>query len=524
MTMKLPHPGSLVAFAILSLVAGGFIALATFDGGTPTLLSIGPYLGRVLAFSVIQAILSTVLSLVLGIGLALALARRRFPGRDLVLAILGTTMVMPTMVAVFAVFAVYGRSGWLADLLAFLGWEGGFSVFGYPGILIAHVFLNGPFVARITLDGLNQVPAEHWRLATAFGFTPFQIFRHLDWPVLRAELPGIAGLIFLMCFKSFAIVLALGGGPSRSTLEVAIFEALKIDLDFGRVAWLALIQLAICLSMTALLHWAFTRPPVGHTIRSLVRRPDAKNDGLKVLDTVVLAVSALFIAPLAFSVLTGIRNMLDVIDVDLLQAFATSLAVAAAAAILACILALALASAARRRRIVLRSPRMAAFYDFLPDTLLAVPPFALTAGLFLMIQRFGDPSTAGLILLPLINGLAAVPFAYRYVAPHLLTTEERYGRVAASLGITGWSKLTIMDWPALKRPLAAGFALAMALSFGDFGIIALFGGTELVTLPYLLYERLGAYRLDEAAAIGLVIVLFAVLLAHASGRLSHAGD
>jgi thiamine transport system permease protein len=395
MTMKLPHPGSLVAFAILGLVAGGFIALATFDGGTPSLLSIGPYLWRVLAFSVIQALLSTVLSLALGIGLALALARRRFPGRDLVLAALSTTMVMPTIVVVFAVFAVYGRSGWLAEGLALLGWEGGFSIFGYPGILIAHVFLNGPFVARITLDGLNQVPAEHWRLAAAFGFTPFQIFRHLDWPVLRAELPGIAGLIFLMCFKSFAIVLALGGGPSRSTLEVAIFEALKIDLDFGRVAWLALIQLAICLSMTALLHWAFTRPPVGHTIRSLVHRPDATNDGLKVLDTVVLAVSALLIAPLAFNVLTGIRNMLDVIDVDLLQAFATSLAIATVAAILACILALALASAARRRRIVLRSPRIAAFYDFLPDTLLAVPPFALTAGLFLMIQRFGDPSTAG---------------------------------------------------------------------------------------------------------------------------------
>ena len=93
MVLKLPHPGSLVAFAILGLVAGGFIALASFDGGTPALLSIGPYLGRVLAFSITQAALSTVLSLVLGIGLALALARRRFPGRDIVLAILGTTMV-----------------------------------------------------------------------------------------------------------------------------------------------------------------------------------------------------------------------------------------------------------------------------------------------------------------------------------------------------------------------------------------------------------------------------------------------
>jgi thiamine transport system permease protein len=172
----------------------------------------------------------------------------------------------------------------------------------------------------------------------------------------------------------------------------------------------------------------------------------------------------------------------------------------------------------------MRSPRLAAVYDFLPDTLLAVPPFALTAGLFLLIRQFGNPSTAGLVLLPLINGLTAMPFAYRYIAPRLMTTEERYGRVAASLGITGFSKLTIMDWPVLRRPLGAGFALAMALSFGDFGIIALFGGTDLVTLPYLLYERLGAYRLDEASAIGLIIVLVALFLAHASGRLSHAGD
>jgi thiamine transport system permease protein len=319
-------------------------------------------------------------------------------------------------------------------------------------------------------------------------------------------------------------VLSLGGGPSRSTLEVAIYEALKIDLDFGRVAWLALIQLVICLSMTALLHWAFTRPPVGHTIRSLVRRPDAKDRRLRIVDAIVLTVGALFIAPLGFSVLTGLRNILDVMGEDLLQAFVTSMGIAAAAAVIACLLALALASAARRRRLVLRSPRVAAFYDFLPDTLLAIPPFALTAGLFLLIQRFGDPSSAGFILLPLINGLAALPFAYRYVAPHLLTVEERYGRVAASLGVTGWAKLAIMDWPVLKRPLAAGFALSMALSFGDFGIVALFGGTELVTLPYLLYERLGAYRLDEASAIGLVIVLVAFLLAHVSGRLSHAGD
>ncbi|HZB61941.1 MAG TPA: thiamine/thiamine pyrophosphate ABC transporter permease ThiP, partial [Microvirga sp.] len=394
----------------------------------------------------------------------------------------------------------------------------------YPGILIAHVFLNAPFVARILLDALGLVPAEHWRLATAFGFTPAQVFRHLDWPVLRAELPGLAGLVFLLCFKSFAIVLALGGGPSRSTLEVAIFEALKVDLDFGRAAWLALIQLAICLALTLILNWAFTRPPVGHTIRALIRRPDAANGTLKIVDAALLVIGALFVGPLALSVLEGVRHFLAVMDADLLQAFVTSMAIAVVAATLACLLALALAAAVRRQRLVLKSPRMAALVDVLPSALLAVPPFALTAGLFLIFRRFADPSAAGPILLPLINGLTALPFAYRSIAPRLMTAGERYGRVAASLGLTGFAKLRIMDWPVLKRPLGAGFALAMALSFGDFGIVALFGGAELRTLPYLLYERLGAYRIEEASAIGLLIVLVAFLLAHVSGRLSHAGD
>ena len=64
--------------------------------------------------------------------------------------------------------------------------------------------------------------------------------------------------------------------------------------------------------------------------------------------------------------------------------------------------------------------------------------------------------------------------------------------------------------------------MSAALSFGDFGVIALFGGRELRTLPYLLYERLGAYRLEEASAIGLVLVLTALSLAYASLRWSDA--
>ena len=117
--MKPPHPGSLVAFAHRRLWSRAASSRsASVDGGTPRFSSIGPYLGRVLAFSLVQAALSTLLSLVLGIGLALALARRRISrARASCWPRSAPTMVMPTIVAVFAVLSVYGRNGWLAEAL-----------------------------------------------------------------------------------------------------------------------------------------------------------------------------------------------------------------------------------------------------------------------------------------------------------------------------------------------------------------------------------------------------------------------
>ena len=370
----------------------------------------------------------------------------------------------------------------------------------------------------------RDIPAEHWRLAAAFRFSPLQIFRHLDGPVLRAELPSLAGLIFLLCFTSFAIVLSLGGGPARATLEVAIYEALKIDLDFGRAAWLAFLQVAICMSLAALLHWAVERVPLGSTLRAQVTRPDAQDRRLLIVDMAVLIACGALFGPLLLSLLPGLGFLSAVIDLDFGRALITSTAISLVAALVACVLAVSLASAARSYSLRQSLHGLAAVHDFLPATLLAVPPFALTAGLFLVLRPLVDPATAGYVLLPLINGFGALPFAYSFVRAPLMAAEERYGRLASTLGLTNWNRVAVVDWPLLRRPAAAAFAMAMALSFGDFGVVALFGGTELRTLPYLLYERLGAYRFEEASAISCLIVLISVVLAFASGRFTDAAD
>ncbi|NIP75463.1 MAG: hypothetical protein GTN90_05530, partial [Xanthomonadales bacterium] len=72
----------------------------------------------------------------------------------------------------------------------------------------------------------------------------------------------------MLCFTSFALVLMLGGGPQASTLEVAIYEAARLDFDLARAATLSLIQLAICALVLLVLarfpaEWSYGRGAAG---------------------------------------------------------------------------------------------------------------------------------------------------------------------------------------------------------------------------------------------------------------------
>ena len=63
-------------------------------------------------------------------------------------------------------------------------------------------------------------------------------------------------------------------------------------------------------------------------------------------------------------------------------------------------------------------------------------------------------------------------------------------------------------------------ALAMALSMGDLGVIALFGGDRLVTLPYLVQARMGSYRTQDAEGLALMLAVICLLLTLAAVQAS----
>ena len=140
--------------------------------------------------------------------------------------------------------------------------------------------------------------------------------------------------------------------------------------------------------------------------------------------------------------------------------------------------------------------------------ILAVPPVAVSAGLFVVLRWVADPFALAIPLIILVNALMALPFALaadRAAAdPLRRALRPRLPTASASAGS---ARIRLVDWPLLARPLAAAFAVAVALSLGDLGVAAFFGSGNILTLPLLLYQRMGAYRMAESASVALLLSL-----------------
>jgi thiamine transport system permease protein len=487
-----------LAALLLALVLAPLAAVGWRGAG----LSLGPADWAAVRFSVIQALLSAVFSTLLAIPVARAIARRHFPGRRALITLMGAPFLLPAVVAVLGLLAIFGRSGVLNQGLITLGLEP-ISIYGLHGVVLAHIFLNLPLATRMILQGWLAIPAERIRLAQSLGFGPAETFRHLEWPMLRDVLPGVALVILVICLTSFAVVLTLGGGPSATTIELAIYQAVRFEFDLARAAGLAGLQLGVG-AVAALVAWSFTRPAgFGSGLDRKLALPAPQGWRLW-WDILALSTSALFlILPLAAVVLRGVPGLLD-LPASVLPAAGRSVLVALASTILTTVAALTLALASARR-----THPLAEAAAILP---LATSGLVLGTGLFLLIQPFAPPTTLALPVTILVNVALSLPYLYRILLPETRALQADYGRLADSLALQGWPRLRWLVLPRLARPLGFGAGIAAALSMGDLGVIALFAGQQQATLPLVVSQLTGAYRMEAAAAGALILVTLSFAL------------
>ena len=511
--------GAFALAGILTFAALGTGALLRAGLGTGLESVFDPYTLRILRFTLFQALLSAVLSVLPAIFLARALARQpAFPGRVWIIRLMGIPLGLPVITGALGLITVWGRNGWASQLITGSGLGEPLNIYGLTGILLAHVFFNFPLASRLLLAGLERLPAEYWLMAANLGMKPASIFRFIEWPQIRRQLPGIVGLIFMLAATSFTLVLLLGGGPAATTLEVAIYQSLRFDFDPPRAVALSLLQMGVTTALLLALSLLPAAAPEGNTLGGRRARPDGSALSRRLSDgTVILLATAFVGLPLASVLISGLHADLFRLARDPLvhRALVTSLAIAIPAGMLAVLLAGLLSEA---RLAILLSGRAgtgsrlyARSLPMLASLILLIPPTVLGTGWFLLIGP-ARLAPAAPVLIALINGLMALPFVLRVLDPALTTHRERSLRLCASLGIAGWNRWRHVDWPALRRPLLMALAFGTALSLGDLGVVALFGSEDLITLPWLLYSRMGSYRTADAAGLALMLALLCLAL------------
>ena len=177
------------------------------------------------------ALWATAFDAVLGVTVGFALARFRFPGRELIDSILLLPMVLPPTVLGYYLLVVIGRRGWLG------GWlERTFGInliFTWQGAVIAAAIVAFPFVCKSARAAFENVDAQYEGAAKVLGLGAPAIFFRVTLPLAwRGILAGVL-LAFARAMGEFGATLMVAGSiPGKTqTLSIAVYEAVQAGQD-----------------------------------------------------------------------------------------------------------------------------------------------------------------------------------------------------------------------------------------------------------------------------------------------------
>jgi molybdate transport system permease protein len=199
-----------------------------------------------LALSLKVSCWATLVDLVLGVAVAYLLARRRFPGRDLLDTMLTLPMVMPPTVLGYYLLVLLGRKGalgaWLHDTFGIN------LIFTWQGAVIAASIVAFPLVFKPARAAFEGVDGRLQDAARVLGISETAVFFRVTLPLAwRGIMAGVL-LAFARALGEFGATLMVAGSiPGKTqTLSIAVYEAVQAGQD-DVANWLVLVTSAVCI-------------------------------------------------------------------------------------------------------------------------------------------------------------------------------------------------------------------------------------------------------------------------------------
>jgi sulfate transport system permease protein len=235
------------------------LAVIFQDGLKDGLAALWQSISQPIAWSALKLTLWTsavmaVINAVMGTLTAYVLVRYRFPGKSLLNAIVDLPLAIPTLVTGVMLVVLYGPQGniggWLQDQLS---WR---IIFAPPGIILALLFVNFPFVVRAVQPVLENLDRRSEEAAATLGAGSITIFRRVILPALWLPIVSGALLSFARAIGEFgAIVIVAGNIPLRTqTAAVYVFGEVESANRQGASA-MSIIMLSLAFGLVLFVDW-----------------------------------------------------------------------------------------------------------------------------------------------------------------------------------------------------------------------------------------------------------------------------
>ena len=176
--------------------------------------------------SLIIAPIATIISVSLGTLAAIGLSQSHVPGRQTMMAILISPMIVPLIISATGMFFFYAPLGnWLEVNLGLNQ-----SFVGYVKVILAHAVLGIPFVIITVTATLVGFDKSLTRAASNMGANPVTTFFKVQMPLI---LPGVisGGLFaFITSFDEVVVVLFVGSARQQ-TLPWQMYTGLREQIS-----------------------------------------------------------------------------------------------------------------------------------------------------------------------------------------------------------------------------------------------------------------------------------------------------
>ena len=228
---------ALAYLLVLLIVPVGLILWRTFSPGVGTFIAniTTPAAISALQLSLIVVAIVVPLNVLFGVPTALVLARNKFRGKSLLQAVIDLPFAVSPVVVGVALILLWGSAG----LFGFVENDFGFKIiFGFPGIVLASVFVTVPFVIREVEPVLHELGTDQEEAAATLGSSWWQTFWRITLPSIRWGLMyGVVLTVARTLGEFGAVIMVSSNLPGSSqTLTLLVQDRYNRGAEYGAYA------------------------------------------------------------------------------------------------------------------------------------------------------------------------------------------------------------------------------------------------------------------------------------------------